>query len=267
MPKHYRKRKRTYKSRRTKSMPHYRRRFKRRFKRQDRSKARLVPWSRLYQVPNVRANQTIQKVVRTSDLIGFHDPDATQIDNLTSFMWRVAQTPPGQRSLRDCFTDPTGVFPGYEALITVFRSVRFKWIKVTLTPELYEEDTAGGAGDGNYPVLHYINDNGTIAASLATTTPNTITIEEAQTFSNRQYARLLFRKPVSFNINMVIKNSPATSTPNYSSGNTWATTARDNGSTYVPISNFFYGFTEVPNGWKFKVQIQACVVCKDLLLT
>jgi len=242
------------------------------------SRGRVVPYARLYQTPYSNANQTLQiTLVNEDDYDTYVEPSGYQfskVDVLTNaiFFENIAD-----RNLQQCF-ETIGTVPvmqDFRTLVDRFQWIRFKSIKVTLTPENYE-GVGGDIGQDSHPILHVINDNASAAIALSTgdnPSPN-YTVDAAQTLPKHQYTQYYFNKPLEFKINSVERNDGSSADKNsvpYSSYTRWTKTSGSNaairGTTFIPNDNFYFGFTDVPTGWQFKVKLTAVVTCKNILLS
>jgi len=232
----------------------------------------------LYRTPSAYQNQTIQKTVESSSLSNtrlYEQPSAfvpSKFNNVTNLLYQFTSLDPGQTiNLQQCFQTTTQVvpeaIPEFRRLVETFRYIRFKWIKVTLIPHMYE--AAGPqTGQPEYPLLHYINDDG--SASLGLGQQSNYPISACEALPDSQYGKVLFTKPVTFTINPVEKLTPSKASPNYASYRRWIDTTTgglgDEGTVYIPNDSFYFGFTDIPTGWKFQTRIEACIVAKEIIL-
>jgi hypothetical protein len=231
---------------------------------------KVVPFNKIWRTPSSWRNQTIQKICETNTAYQVNVvPTAAKIGNVTNLFPSDGN---GLQfiNLQQCFEANTAAggtanyITEYVNLATVFRYVRFKWIKVTLTP-LRWEGAQPSVGEAEHPIIHYINDDGSAAQGLGPSQSYAISIVE--TLPAHQYGQRYFVDPLEFHISPITKNPPDKESPNYSSYGTWSEAAVSQGTTYVPNDNFYYGFSNVINGFRYSVKVSACVECKDLLLS
>ena len=229
---------------------------------------RPLSWSTLYRTQNTLRDQTILKIVETkADRSIYYSVDQAKINNVTN-LFQLNSTGTPALNLQQCFeigTDIGGLnyIPEYVNFAAAFRYVKFMWIKVTLTPLKYD-GTQPSISDDEHPTLHYINDDGSAALGLVPS--NTYTIGKVETLPSRQYGTRYFNQPYEFTVSTISKNATDKNSPNAFSMQTWCETAVANGTEYVPVDNFYYGFTNVPANFKYAIKVRACVVGKDLLL-
>lgn len=231
---------------------------------------KVVPYNKIWKTPSAWHNQTIQKICETNSVYQVNVvPTNAKIGNLTN-LFPADSNGLQFINLQQCFEEGAAAggtanyITEYVNLQAVFRYVRFKWIKVTLTP-LRWEGAQPSVGEAEHPIIHYINDDGSAANGLGNA--NTFTVAVAETLPAHQYGQRYFVEPLEFHISPVTKNPPDTTSPNYYSYTTWAEAAIANGTSYVPNDNFYYGFTNVINGFRYAVKVTACIEAKDLLLS
>lgn len=234
-------------------------------------KGKVIPYSRLYNVP-VQYNQTITKVVINDDAYDTYlEPSAysfSKVSNVTNALFFEGAA---DRNLQQCFEEigQLTVVNDFVQLRKMFRWCRFKWIRITLTPMNYE--AAGtNTGDPEHPILHVINDTGTSAIGLGVKA--NYTIEEAQSLPANAYSQHYFNKPLRFDISPYFRTTTMYNPENKSFGYmpTWTPTNLPGqftgGTNYIPVDNFYFGFTDLPAGWTFKVKIEACVEARSIKL-
>lgn len=157
-----------------------------------------------------------------------------------------------------------------------FQYMRYKWIKVTFTPETWNALTlttnaTNGAQDGEKPVICIYSDDGSLA--LDTGLDDGVSIPIAQGKGNKAFKKYLFTKPISVYVKPYSLNSPDRTSPKYFSMTTWNPlpfTSPDI-NKYVPDLNLWYGFQNLPistdglsTPFRFKTDIEYCVAMKGM---
>lgn len=234
----------------------------------------------LYRMPTNR-NQTVQRIVQTFDNreLYYTPAEMSKLNVVTNTIIRHNNQ---DFNLQQCFetssVNPSNSpVPDFVRLTKIFRQIKFQWIKITLTPERYLTISPSGFQTGDekdaQPVdLFYVNDDGSAALSLDN--PTSIQLLRANELSAHQHGKMQFTKPISFYINPYEKLAAQKSSPNYTTFRQWTDTSSESdpnlsGTTYLPNDSFYYGFddqTVIPDDFKFKVRIQASVLCRDLFL-
>lgn len=189
----------------------------------------------------------------------YFTPIAEKVDSLTStIQYSDTQSRDGAFSY---ISGNAVALPAYENYASTFRYSRIKWLKITLIPEKWMAvtltDQASGAEDGEKPRIHWINDNGDFALWQSA---NNVSVQEAETFGNRLYKSRQFTKTMSFYVKPYYRLGTAGST--YNSFARWT----PNYSTlplFTTNTNLWFGFSNVPTGWKYKTIISACIAFKD----
>jgi hypothetical protein len=272
-------RRRSYKS---KKRPRTARKKKRGKKKRSSYKAprpgRYQSLTTLYKNP-VSYNQTIQRVVSTLDSKELYNTPV-QTDKIAKVTNSILTFSSTSYNLQQCFEKtPTGsaVIPEFVKLVTMFRQIKFQSIKITLTPERYLTVSPGGFQTGDEkdarPIdLYYINDDG--SAGLSLNNPSSINLVSMQPLSAHQHGKMQFTKPISFYISPSEKLSADKSSPNYTTFRQWTDTKSETdpnlaGTTYLPNDSFYYGFrstTDIPADFRYKVHVQATILCRDLIV-
>lgn len=280
-----RKRRRTYKKRPYKKRRAARKRAYVAKKRRQRSyamnrlKGRSLPYHRIFTLPGTSRNQTIQySVINESEYNVYFEPNdftaSTKVDRVTNFIY-PSFIGGVNNNLQICFenlqTPP--VMQDFVTLRKMFAWTRFKWIRVTLIPEDYQAVSTGEATIGDtptHPTLCVINDNGEAAQTLGP--DSNYSIDDARTLAKHSYSEHYFNRPHRFYVNSVQMNqltgtSAAKNIQPYASYKRWVGPSNNigqDGTQLIPNDNFYYGFTNIPDGFKFAVKLEACVVAKHL---
>jgi len=122
-------------------------------------KGRVVPFSKLYYTPFI-ANQTIDYVIKNEDEFDVYTaPSGYQQDKVDVLTNAIFVEGVSDRNLQQCF-ETIGTIPpmnDFRTFITRFQWIRFKWIKVMLTPENYR-GVGDDLGQDSHPILHVINE-------------------------------------------------------------------------------------------------------------
>ncbi len=278
-----RKRKRTYKRRTPYRMRMAAKRRAYRAKRArkyrvaiNRLQGRTLSYRKIFKIPGTYKNQTIQYCVNNETEFNTYvqpsDFATDKVDVVTNLMFPTLflGTNTNDSNIQQCFEN-TGNPPVIQDFVTfrkLFAWSRFKWIRVTLIPENYMAVSTGESTIGDtptHPTLHVINDNGESALALGRNSQ--YSVDDARTLPKYAYTEHYFNKPHRFYINLVQRNDViSTGVRPYTSAKTWVPQGSANfaGVQLIPVDNFYYGFTNVPTGFKFAVKLEACVVGKQL---
>ncbi len=141
--------------------------------------------------------------------------------------------------------------PAFTKWVQDFNWVRCSHIKVELIPEVID-GTSFNDATGEKPRLHWINDEGSAGIANRNTDKDIMTIEYAKSVGQK-YHEAQFIKPYVFNIKPYrrLDNALTTTSDAYKSSNQWTPSL---GIT-LPNSNFYFGFTNVANDFKYKTVI------------
>lgn len=271
------KRKRNYKPRQSRrasyiSKRQYNRR--KRYKAVKRLQGKVIPFSKAISIPDC-SDTTISKIIINENefdvSLGPSQYSQSKVGNLTNILYYEVGGTNLQYNLQQCFENLTPpVIQDFHTMTKLFQWSRFEWIRVTLIPDSYE--AAGpDVGEPEYPLLHVINDNASGVIGVNNTPGSSITIDVAQTLPNHQYKQYYFNKPIRFNINLVEKLNLQQNPKNvnmYSSATRWAPTmggfSFNAGTEYIPNDNFYFGFSQVPANFSYKVKLEAKVKFKQM---
>lgn len=241
-----------------------------------RLQAKPLSFSRAITTPSC-GDQTISKVVINESnfdvSLGPAQYAITKDGNLTNLIYYDPGAGTTQYNLQQCFEGLTvPVVQDFNTLCKLFDWVRFEWIRITLIPDSYEA-SGPDVGEPEYPILHVINDNGTAAIGLSSGSPtSTYTVDTAQTLPTHQYKQYYFNKPQRFYINMVERlpydSGNVKGATQYSTAKAWLPTAVTgtfpSGTQYIPNDNFYFGFSQVPGNFSYKVKLEAKVKFKQI---
>lgn len=209
----------------------------------------------------VNYNPTIRWVVPTAEQFReYKTVVGTQVNNLTPLYNNGTST----GTLTDYFS-------GNNTLIEMFS--RYQWvrcsaIRVRLIPEKWVASTllstvaAPELSDGEKPKLHFIHDDGSVAAGNSATT---LTVAQAKSYGNRVYKQREFTKNMIFNIKPYKRNVLDNNLPAFTSANQWCPTSSLTTwlDEFVPQRNLWMGYTDVPTNFKFRTEVDLVLNFKD----
>lgn len=183
-------------------------------------------------------------------------------NGLSNGIWATSLT--ADNNLNEVFNSP--LFASFNG---VFRYRRLVSMSVRITPEVWSASTLvdGAAApflrDGEKPSIHWVNDDGSfgqnVAVDPASNVVASVPIDEAEKQGRRVVREGLFTRPYNFKIKCYSRNPiPVESQSNlgsqpdvYRSYSKW----NINSNVQGPLANFWYGFTNVPPDFKYKVEI------------
>lgn len=210
---------------------------------------------------NVNLNDTIQMNSQNRETYRVYlTPDATKVGSLTSLFQieDVAATKsfPLHRILQDYSTN--------FSFKSSFRYWRVKSVSVRLIPELWianNPDTVSATGDGEKPRIHFMRDAGQIQTYIDPTAAITsISVANAEKYGNKIYKSRQFTKPMTFTFKPFEYRQKDT----LYSFNKWSPTNSTTPNIQLEgCYNLWYGFSNIPEGWKYKTEIQFNIVYKN----
>lgn len=165
---------------------------------------------------------------------------------------------------------------------TIFRQYRVKSVRVKVIPEKWnaagvEDGSPGVSADGEKPIIHFINDEGSFHKAddpsippapppPGETAPLISNITFAQQNSDK-YRRRLFDKDMSFNVKCYTRatsNDRSLGSDKYYSFSTWQSTNTSNFVVQLPVENLVFGFSNFKASWKYRVEYSVVLVWKQL---
>lgn len=142
-----------------------------------------------------------------------------------------------------------------------FRNGRCVTLQITLTPEKWQATSdASVTGSSIKPKIHWINDDGATHQYLESIShTGTLSFQQAKSFG-AVYHEANFTKPFTFNIKLYSRQL-ATSSDKYLSASQWRCTAAsfDNYISSLPLSNFWFGFSEFSTTFQYSTRYK--LVC------
>lgn len=194
---------------------------------------------------------------------GYLTPDVLKVDNLTS-----------KFQIDD--VNPTKSFPLSNILQTYstnrtfkdnFRYFRISRVYVKLIPELWianNPDPASATGDGEKPRIHWMLDNGKIQnyidPTFPTPTTSSIAINDAQDYGRAIYKSKQFTRPLTLSFAPMRFRQQDTT---YSYNKWLPTNATGDNLQLAGCYNLWYGFSNIPTGWKYKTEISFDITYKN----
>lgn len=208
-------------------------------------------------------DQTITMTLETPDQEQAYLPvDASHLDLLSSTITTSTTSLELSRILVECV--------GFRDYTSMFRWMRVSRIKVKLIPETWTASTTVGNADpnltdGEKPSIHWINDDGSVGS--VTGSPN-LSIPIADSYGKLVKKERLFTKPMTFSIKPYYRTTGTDAqlaSPKYISSNQWRAVVSNSivKGLVVPERNFYFGFTNVPDGFKYKTVVEFTVTFKQ----